>query len=956
MKPIFSLITALLLAPLAALLPAQGVPELSLRAAFVDHERHAIFQPGEPVRLALEVIGARDQADTLSWEIVTDSDESVATGEIEVSASEHPWRSMIVLPPGRAGYFAVRLRLKNANITVPRAGSRPAGFVTFGVLPPIETLPLKWIDDSRFGAQGTCFLESGRVGQGDPFRPLYSLLGWGWCYESYRMFERESKGPGTFKPETLPETLRARPSHVANAGLCPLIDLHGLPDWLSARPEGQPPGKEPHRGQFYPPNDWAAFERYIASAAAERAAVRQARFPRLRHNYYDLFWEPDWHWKGSDGDFIKMYEVARRAILSADPDGLLVGPNYGVLKKVNQLLRRLFEKGLGHHLDGITTHLYSVPGGGWPEDEGLPEQVRDLVAMKNQYLRPGAKIIQTEWGPYYAGRSVHTGDRLDILRKHMAKTLRAHLIALGEGIDCTWFFYTADAGVEDGHGVMFNLTAPDPGYGAISVSPKPTAIAIAACTRLLEGTKSLGPARFLAKDIMAYLFDRSGQRVLALWSADGKRRMIKVPTGVQKVTLYDTMGNRRDIGCADGLASVEVNDVPTYVAGMAAELYSTRTLAGNSVPRTLPGDQLPLAARKGKEVLHAFHRGESIPLKTAEGRVSIPRNLSPGTWLLAKGEAPWRAVTEGFVVEVTAPVGIENKPGAKDEVLLINRLATDVDGMLRYRVGGVTVPGAKLTLPRGETVSAQIPADVLARNTTDRPLEVEFEDAKGVISPGPVLRAFFPRALRTRHPMTGDGSLNDWLLEDFYTFDRPDDLREGAASWTGPEDLSFRIGFRHDEERLYIALKVRDQSHRQTEGDPRGFWRGDSVQIGLAARPLGNGWELSQKLTLAMRSTDGKTLLHRISQNSDLPGGQLDVATFGARVVRDGGETRYLMAIPWSEIDPLFKDKLAPSRLGVGVLVYDADDAPKARKVMEGFGKGMNASLPDDFGVLQLAK
>jgi len=309
-------------------------------------------------------------------------------------------------------------------------------------------------------------------------------------------------------------------------------------------------------------------------------------------------------------------------------------------------------------------------------------------------------------------------------------------------------------------------------------------------------------------------------------------------------------------------------------------------------------------------------------------------------------------------VEVDSPVKIETKSGTKEELVLTNTLASALTGALRFRTDGVTVNGAELTLAPGETISDTIPSQALAGATAERPIEIEFVDQYGVPSQGPVLRHFFPKSSRTHQPMSSDGSLSDWLLEDFYTFDSIENLRTGAASWSGPEDLMFRIGFRHDEERLYIAVKVTDQSHVQTQDNPQGLWREDALQIGLASRFTGGGWEVSQKLTLALRSTEGNIILHRTPHTSGLQGGSLRPSTLGAHVVREGNETRYLLAIPWAEIDPQLAPKSIPARLGIGVSVHDTDtdnNDPKAHKVMEGFGKGMEFFSPEHFGVLQLS-
>ncbi len=78
----------------------------------------------------------------------------------------------------------------------------------------------------------------------------------------------------------------------------------------------------------------------------------------------------------------------------------------------------------------------------------------------DKYLKPGAKLFQTEWGLDYRGR--YSDLKSDLLKVQAAYVTRGHIIFLGEGCDVTYFFYTADYGSldtpgEDGYGLCFNL-------------------------------------------------------------------------------------------------------------------------------------------------------------------------------------------------------------------------------------------------------------------------------------------------------------------------------------------------------------------------------------------------------------------------------------------------------------------------------------------------------------------
>jgi len=935
----------------------------AIQAVFTTKARYAVYDPGEPVSLQVTVTGPRALPDVLHWEVNDYQDTVMDSGDLPVPAGDSEFPATLALKHYGAGYFEVHLTLKISGATLPAAGSRPAGYVSYGVLPDIPKLPLKWRDDSRFGAQGTTFLQSGQTMAGSPFQPLYGALGLGWVYDGYKMGECESEGPGSFQPIVDPEQWKKRAPYdfTAAGGLASILDLHGLPEWLIAYPPGasRPAYSLTEAGQAYPPNDWAEYESYIRDVALNQAARRQALFPNLKNDYYQIHWEPDWHWKGTDADFIKMYEVAHRAIHEGDPEGVLLGPNYGVLATGNQDLARLLPEGLANSLDGIATHLYYIPFG-LPEERGLPGQVRELVSLTRRYLPAGAKIINTEWGTLYHGlppQKLHGA-----LRGEMAEFMRGHLIALGEGIDCTWYFYIADISSTGGDGLMYNLSTPHPEYGAIATSPKPMAMSAAVAVRILDGTKSMGPVDFLDPNICAYLFDRAGQHVLVLWSKDGQSREVTVPAGVAGLTRFDVMGNATALTSQDGLVRVQVDDLPSYLMGLTPNLYSSNTLAGEPIPMPTAngGENLGLAPSLQGGALVAFHDGQTLRLVAHAGSVELPRNLAPGQWLLARTQGTLSGPVGAELIQIGPPVQVTltATTGIKAQLTMANQLREPVKGELWLISGDHRQDLGPVALGVGALLTREVPLDAVAGPGNCEPVTAQFRDSFGVLSASPPLHLEFTNADWVATAPRTDGLLNDWRLEQFTTFDSLADIRTGAASWAGPEDLSFRIGFEFDANCLYVGIKVRDQSHVQ-EKWANDCWMQDSVQLGIAAVPENGSWKYAQKLDLALRSTDGTILVNREPYNSGLTGGEIPAAYFQTHIVRVGDETRYFCAIPWNEIEPGHAGVPEAGKIGVGVFVNDVDRTAAGlseRKVMEGFGDGMGFFLPQYFGVVNLGQ
>jgi hypothetical protein len=287
-------------------------------------------------------------------------------------------------------------------------------------------------------------------------------------------------------------------------------------------------------------------------------------------------------------------------------------------------------------------------------------------------------------------------------------------------------------------------------------------------------------------------------------------------------------------------------------------------------------------------------------------------------------------------------------------VLLRNQTEGEVEGQLRFHVGDRVISGGDLTLRSGQFLQVVLPAE-LQKARGAEPVLVDFAEKAGPVSPGPLLSNEVLLAKKAPNAPSSEAPLRDWLLEEFVTLDSPENLRARASDWSGPEDLSGRVAFRYDDERLYIGIKVRDQSHVQTK-DASTMWQEDSVQIGLAARPTDGEWQIAQKLAVGVKSPDGVVMVTREPHSSGLPGGRMDPEKFRTQVVRDGDETRYYLAIPWKEIDPAAKGRPEGGRIGVGLYINDVDTdgaARTVRKVMEGFGEGMGFFLPKNFGVLQ---
>jgi len=558
-----------------------------------------LFAVAKP--FALVFTSRPKQNDTLNWQIRDAWNVVRASGRFPVAAGAT--LSTLSCASSVAGYFAVSASLERAHGQLESRGTRPAGIATFGVLPdPSVALPavrFPYEDLHRFGGQGAAYLAPGQhCCDGDGYRPVYTALGLTWVNDNRNWYMEEPKKTGTFDPAAKQLTPFFR-----RGDLLRLIQLDGIPQWAS------PTGKETHS---YVPTSLAQMKDYMAKVGAESNRVRTTYFPKQRDNYYQVTWEPDADgglpWRDTDANFVAMYKAVWEGIHQTDPHAVVMGLTYSSVQGNVTWMRKLGPLGIGRYMDGMTIHGYydigttpshppervadtgnqgTVPG-------ALPAAMRALRHEMRQYLKPGAPLFVTETGiSYDIGQSYGKNyPGANVLYAQAAVTARTHLILLGEGADMTYVFYLADMpDAAPGYGIFFELDHPTGAYGPTRISPKPAALAVAAMTRIVDGTVTLGPLKGVPKGVYAYAFRRlgGGKIVTALWTHDNDawsaktgfdasrsvdyRLRVDAPGTTGEVTVFDMMGNATALPYRDGVASLKLSPAPVYVVSGNADVF-----------------------------------------------------------------------------------------------------------------------------------------------------------------------------------------------------------------------------------------------------------------------------------------------------------------------------------------------------------------------------------------------
>jgi hypothetical protein len=569
-----------------AVSPPSGPPGVDI--ALSGNDLTQTYTAGSTFTIQLSAKTAK--ADVLAWQIDDYSGATVKSGTIDVA--QGATAASLSCSSTIAGYFAISAQLQNAGSTLPRKGSRPAGIATFGVLPNVaDLLPASApgpLDRHSFGLQGSNFVEAGICCNGNGLQPVNENLGSTWILDSRSQYTTEPNNAGQYNPATYPLNVGLEEGTLAR-----IVTLNGIPAWASTAPNANAIGS-------YPPKSFSAYQAYIALVGQESARVQAEYIPNQQKNYYQVTWEPDpgpaTQWMGTDSQFVSLYQAAYQGVHATDPNAMVMGPTTMSLTACSNWLNRLAPLGFTKYLDAVSCHGYYTTGVSSalpPEPSNLPGQMQQLRQTMDTLMGPGIKLFVTETGIAYPMGSQYSASfpTADVLAQQAQAVVRTHLILLGEGTDTSFFFYSADYSNEVGFGLYFNLVMPNPDFGSPDVSPKPAAMALAAASRLIDGTRSLGAVKNMPAGGYAYSFVLSDKAhaVTALWAHSGSfdasvpyRFQVDAPGTSGTVVVLDAMGNPTSMQYANGVVALTLSEMPAYVisANIAALKPQLRAPAG----------------------------------------------------------------------------------------------------------------------------------------------------------------------------------------------------------------------------------------------------------------------------------------------------------------------------------------------------------------------------------------
>lgn len=300
-------------------------------------------------------------------------------------------------------------------------------------------------------------------------------------------------------------------------------------------------------------------------------AVEKHLYPHMHPRIYGVAWEVNLNMPPynlgtpyTPADIVELHRRARTAIKAADPDSIVLGPCPSNLNP--QWFEPVFQAGLLEYVDAIESHGYA-DGGFAPEENDYPGKLRTVRELMRRYNH--GKVL-----PIYiteAGTRGLLGSKI-IHRTQTQFLTRMAIILKGEGIRVFLPFYGIDYDRDGWWGFCFNLEvdAKSP-WSTRRISPKPVVNAMAACVNALEGATPVRRVMGLGDNVWAYLFDRQGTSVLAIWSSAGQKQISLRVGNTKAVQATDIMGHSSQLDVRAGVLALSLDGSPQYLTGIRPE-------------------------------------------------------------------------------------------------------------------------------------------------------------------------------------------------------------------------------------------------------------------------------------------------------------------------------------------------------------------------------------------------
>jgi hypothetical protein len=390
-------------------------------------------------------------------------------------------------------------------------------------LSSIQPLPAVTESDDRFGI--------GNVYPDPHWLSLAQYAGMQWNRWEFRWSSIEPRA-GHFDWAGSDRVVDAsRSAHLNVQGI-----LISTPRWAEARGSHTVVPSGLYEPWDSPANTWGRFVRTIAERYRGRVQA------------WEIWNEPDYpkgsfgFWFGTKADYYQLLKVAYKAIRSVDPSApvLMAGLMYwGEPTFLEELLAmaRQDPEGPGHNyfFDAVAWHVYSRP-------TDVYERVRRSRLLLQTYV--GHKAIWVNEGnlPVWPESRLNNYARFPLsgtLEEQAAWVVQWYAYALAAGADRALMYRMHDSDEPEAWGLARSDGSLRPAYVAYQLA-----------ARYFSRTTS--GSRATLGDVEQIVFERPGQRVLAVWNRTPRPVTARIGAGAPSATLVAVDGTTRAITPTSG--------------------------------------------------------------------------------------------------------------------------------------------------------------------------------------------------------------------------------------------------------------------------------------------------------------------------------------------------------------------------------------------------------------------
>lgn len=667
-------------------------------------------------------------------------------------------------------------------------------------------------------------------------------------------------------------------------------------------------------------------------------------------------------WQGTDEMVVRYWALMHRIVQQHDPGTPVVGPSINPLKPRHiQQWGDLLDLGIAPYLDAIEVHTYTPS----PEDNKLLEATERFQDMAREVSERELDVWVTEMG-------ISATYPQELMQAQFL--MRSWLLAKEADYPMMiWHMFSWPQG-EDQREVNFGnwrhykeLKRPP--------QPRPAGLTYGVMTRQLAGATFRTKLDYLGPAVNAYVLERRGEAVLALWTTSAKSYKVQVPVDRQEVTQTGIFGREQPLRAQDGLVSLTVDRSPVFLSPMPAHMLDAQPMAHlPEMIETFPGGQasadlvvrnpharpttltIEWLARDGWDLSSERQQWDLQPHESITTRIRVQ---APTDTRLGAHQLYGKASLAGtYVAPVAVPVTVhppvrivDVRPALADGPTLkvsLQPVDQDADTLQVGLADQGQTRQVKLDQHRsGELLTVELP--VAAPPAGHLQTYEVFAAANGIRTSESKALSFVPAYHFTTAP-TIDGAVDDWPG---LTAFEP----QGTS-----ESMAIRWGW--DADHLFLAVRVNDAYHHQ-EQQPYATWQNDSLQIGVVTaseddlvRPPNTGLQEADyvELDASLKGNQPLVYRHRTVNKHLAQPGAVPADAVARTIQRSGDTTTYEFAIPVAQLGA--KPFEAGQVLRVALLVNDADEEGGGigRQTREWFVGIKTSKDPSTFGHLILER